>query len=88
MGNPFPQCFMVKPFPHPEYVFYTALQSGILTNKPLFFIDNFKWLSVLFLKKGLYLIDSIYKLYDFVNLIYILYYISLFIAIYLIFCDI
>ena len=60
MGNPFPQCFMVKPFPHPEYVFYTALQSGILTNKPLFFIDNFKWLSVLFLQKGLYLIDSIY----------------------------
>lgn len=59
MGNPFPQCFMVKPFPHPEYVFYTALQSGILTNKPLFFIDNFKWLSVLFLK-SLYLIDSIY----------------------------
>ena len=67
MGNPFPQCFMVKPFPHPEYVFYTALQSGILTNKPLFFIDNFKWLSVLFLKKGLYLIDVYPKNWTHIN---------------------
>jgi len=43
---------MVKPFPHPEYVFYTALQSGILTNKPLFLLIILNGYRFFFSKKA------------------------------------
>lgn len=61
MGNPFSPVLHGEALsPIRSMFFYTVLQNGILTDKPLFFIDNFKWLAFLFLKRGLSLNDSIY----------------------------